>query len=67
MPLGFTGYLKRFVQNHSRIFDPIFALFKKNAPFKWTEECQSAFQEMKIRISNEEHLWLEKSNETFVI
>ena len=45
--IGLTSYYRRFVPNFSNIASPLRALTKKNAVFKWSSECQSAFERMK--------------------
>ena len=32
--------------------EPIFKIFKKDAPIKWSEECQTAFDAIKNYLSN---------------
>ena len=41
------SYYPRFVPNFAKISEPIVALTKKHARFKWTEQCQEAFDLMK--------------------
>lgn len=45
--IGLTLYYHCFVPNFSSIASPIRALTKKNAIFRWTAECQSAFDCLK--------------------
>ena len=45
--IGLTSYFRRFVPNFSNVASPLRALTKKNAVFKWSTECQSAFERMK--------------------
>lgn len=42
--LGLCNYYRKFVQNYSKITDPLNALLAKDAKFKWTPECQDAFE-----------------------
>ena len=46
--LGFTGFCQYFVPNYSNIAWPLIQLTKKNAVFKWTEECKVAFEWLKM-------------------
>ena len=48
--LGLTGYYRRFIENISRIAKPMTGLLKKDTKFKWTEECEASFQELKKRL-----------------
>ena len=45
--LGLAGYYRRFIENFSKIAKPMMALLKKDTKFKWTEECEASFQELK--------------------
>ena len=40
--LGVLGYQRPFIQNYTNIARPLVTLTKKDQPFIWTEECQSA-------------------------
>ena len=45
--LGLANYYRRFVKGFSRIATPLNRLLIKGAKFVWTEECDTAFQELK--------------------
>ena len=45
--LGFTGFYCYFVPNYSNIMWPLIQQMKKNAVFKWTEECKITFEWLK--------------------
>src|SRR5580692_5741910 len=45
--LGFMGFYHYFVPNYSNIARPLIQLTKKNAAFRWTEECKKAFEHLK--------------------
>ena len=45
--IGMVGYYRRFVPNMSEIAEPLIALTRKHAHFKWTEKCQVAFDFIK--------------------
>ena len=48
--LGLAGYYRRFIENFSKIAKPMTELLKKDTKFKWTEECEASFQELKKRL-----------------
>ncbi|CAB5185100.1 unnamed protein product [Rhizophagus irregularis] len=48
--LGLCSYYRRFIKNFARIAKPLYHLVKKDVPFKWTEEQQEAFEELKRRL-----------------
>ena len=45
--LGFASYYRRFIQHFAKIAKPLHRLTERAAPFKWTVECQNAFQELR--------------------
>ena len=45
--LGLGSYYCRFIRNFSERVQPLVNLTKKDKPFKWTEECQLAFEDIK--------------------
>jgi hypothetical protein len=45
--LGHAGYYRRFIENFTKIFAPIFGLLIKDVNFIWTEQCQTAFETLK--------------------
>ena len=45
--IAMCSYYRRFIANFSEIAVPIIELTKKYAKFKWTPECQSAFEFLK--------------------
>jgi len=49
--IGIVVYYRIFIDGFSLIAAPIFVLFRKNARFLWTLECQYAMDELKRRIT----------------
>ncbi|XP_073361732.1 uncharacterized protein [Aegilops tauschii subsp. strangulata] len=48
--LGLAGYYRRFIENFSKIAEPMTELLKKEKKFVWTDECEASFQELKQRL-----------------
>ena len=48
--LGLAGYYRRFIENFSKIAKPMTELLKKDTKFKWIEDCEAIFQELKKRL-----------------
>lgn len=42
--LGLANYYRRFVKNFAIIAKPLHRLTEKNSSFKWSEDCQQAFE-----------------------
>ena len=49
--IGAIGYYRRFIPAFSRLAGPMIALTKKYARFKWTEDCQRAFNCLKEQLT----------------
>ena len=65
--LGLANYYRRFVNKFSQVSAPLRALLKADAAFKWTEECQQAFDELKQRLINAPILVLPDFKRPFVL
>ena len=50
--LGAVNYYGPFLKNLSTCLDPLYKLLRKEVPFKWTKECQTAFDSVKEQLSN---------------
>jgi hypothetical protein len=48
--IGLAGYYRRFVRDFSKIAAPLTKLTRKGMKYIWTQECQSAFEELKGRL-----------------
>eukprot|EP00253_Pinus_taeda_P021045 PITA_21045 len=49
--LGYASYYKRFIEHFSRMTLPLFKLLAKDAPFNWNDNCQQAFETLKVKLS----------------
>ncbi|XP_058076442.1 uncharacterized mitochondrial protein AtMg00860-like [Magnolia sinica] len=65
--LGMARYYRRFIKEFSRIVRPLTQLMKKNNQFKWDENIETAFQELKMRLTSAPVLTLLQEGETFVV
>jgi len=45
--LGLSSYYRHFIKNFAALAQPLTALTRHNVEFKWTEECQEAFDKLK--------------------
>jgi hypothetical protein len=49
--LGLVGYYHRFIEGFSKIVKPLTTPLEKDREFKWTDACQSSFEELKKRLT----------------
>ena len=49
--LGMARYYRRFIEGFSSIAKPMTTLLEKGRPFKWTDQCQASFEELKKRLT----------------
>ena len=49
--VGLCNYYRRFVENFADIAKPLHQLTRKNVQFKWTNECNKSFLELKKRLT----------------
>ena len=49
--LGLAGYYQRYVKGFAAIAAPLHALTRKDAVFHWREDCQTAFDQLKTRLT----------------
>ena len=45
--LGLASYYRRFIPAFSKVATPLFALTRKDALFRWDEQCQKSFDHLK--------------------
>jgi ribonuclease HI len=48
--LGLAGYYWRFIEGFSKIAKPMTSLLEKGKEFKWTEECQESFDQLRSKL-----------------
>ena len=65
--LGTCGYYRRFILGFADIAIPLYNLLRKNEPFRWTGECQEAFEALKERLMTEPVLALPTDDGQYVL
>ena len=50
--LGLVSYYRRFIPQFSAVAGPLYALTHKDVLFEWTAACQSAFECLKLLLTN---------------
>ena len=48
--LGTTGYYRRFVLDYAKIAQPLHKVAEKNGVFEWNDECEGAFNKLKMAL-----------------
>jgi hypothetical protein len=48
--LGLVGYYRRFIEGFSKIAKPMTSLLEKGKEFKWTDECQKSFDQLRSKL-----------------
>ena len=51
--LGMTGYYRQLIPRYADIAAPLFDLTKKNSPWKWEEDEENAFRQLKDSLASE--------------
>jgi len=50
--LGFCNFYRRFIRDYGIIAKPLVQLTKNNVPFRFTEECKDAFDDLKLTLTS---------------
>ena len=50
--LGFASYYRQFIQEFALIAKPLYRLTERNAKFQWTNEAETAFDELGCQLSS---------------
>jgi hypothetical protein len=48
--LEHVGYYRRFIENFTKKFAPMFGLLTKDVDFLWTDHCQTTFETLKAKL-----------------
>ena len=65
--LGAVGYYRRFIKDFSAVASPLFQLLNKDTSWKWTEERQQAFDDLKSRLVQEPILVLPANEGQYIL
>lgn len=49
--LGMANFYRKFIEGYAKIASPLNKLLKKDQRFKWTPECQTAFETLKTKLT----------------
>lgn len=65
--LGMTGFYRKFVPSYACLALPLTNLAKKEVDFVWTEDCQSAFEQLKEKLISAPVLVKAQMDRTFIL
>jgi hypothetical protein len=65
--LGLAGYYCRFIENFSKIANPMTELLKGNMLYVWLDKCEASFQELKTRLTTTPVMTLLDTGKDFVV
>ena len=65
--LGLASYYRRFILKFADVAAPLHRLQEKAVSFQWSEQCNSAFETLKRRLSSAPVLAFPRSSDTFIL
>ncbi|CAC5378936.1 Retrovirus-related Pol polyprotein from transposon 297 [Mytilus coruscus] len=65
--LGMANFYRKFVKDYAKIASPLTSLLKKNPRFKWTQDCQIAFEFLKNNLITAPTLTFPKMDKPFIL
>ena len=63
---GMVNFLSIFCQDLQKLLKPIYDVTRKGRPFKWQQEQQTAFEEIKSRLQNHQSYIYQMIKEGFI-
>lgn len=65
--LGLTNYYRRFIKDYTTVVSPLFNLLRKDAEFKWDNNCEKAYLQIVELLNQYPILKLPDFEKTFII
>ena len=65
--IGLSNYYRQFIPDFSRIASPLTFLTRKGVPFKWSDEQQTAFNQLKTLLTSEPILTIFDPNRDIIL
>ena len=65
--LGLVGFYRRFIQDFGGTAEPLYKLLNKKERFKWTDECEKALQELKVKLQSAPILGFPNDKDPYVL
>ncbi|CAC5360194.1 unnamed protein product [Mytilus coruscus] len=64
---GLCNYYRKFVKGYAKIASPLNRILTKDTPFKWTADCQNAFETLKEALTSTPVLNFPNFNKPFIV
>jgi len=65
--LELSGYYRRFIEGYSHVGKSLTAFLKKDVPFEWLNECHTAFEILKQKLTETPVLQYPDFDKTFIL
>ena len=65
--LGMAGWYRKFIPDFASIAKPLFELTKKDVEWKWTKECQAAFEKLRDALVSKPVLAVADPNKPYIL
>jgi transposase InsO family protein len=65
--LGMAGWYRKFIPDFASIARPLFELTKKDVEWKWTSECQTAFEKLRDALVSKPVLAVADPNKPYIL
>lgn len=65
--LGMASYYRKYIENFSKVAQPMNALLKKNSIFMWSDSCENSFKQLKKALISRPVLCFADHSRTFYI
>jgi len=65
--LGLANYYRRFIRNFADLAKPLHKLTERNVAFSWTQECQDAFDSLRLKLTSTPILAYPDFNKSFLL
>ena len=65
--LGMMGHYHKFTRNYAKIAAPLHDLLKKDRKFRWTDDCENAFKELKQQLDTVPILTYRQFDKEFIL
>ena len=65
--LGFANFYRQFIPNYTNLVIPLLMLLKKNVKYEWSDNCENAFNQLKLAFTSAPILKHADTSRPFVV